>query len=257
MHRLLPRALAVLVAAACGSLGLTATATAHVSGPRSGALAAQPPVLRVMPLGDSITVGVGSSTGAGYRLPLWNLVTQQSLYRVDLVGSQRSGSFAAPWHEGHSGWMIDDIHNQVDHWLADNTPDVVLLHIGINDLDRGPDKAHAADRMQALLDRIFTDEPDVSVIVQGLIPTTPGLQDATRSFNRQVRQLETAEWQQGRHLRYVDAPALTPAEFNDTLHPDDAGYTRMGQTFYTALSREVEERWYSSGPPPTVQAARH
>lgn len=225
------------LAAACGSLVLTTPASA------SADRAAQRPVIRVMPLGDSITVGVGSSNQAGYRLPLWNLVGKQSRYAVDLVGSQRDGSFEAPWHQGQSGWMIGDLLNEVDGWLRQNTPDVVLLHIGINDLDRGADQPHAADRLKTLVDRIFTDRPTTTVIVQGLIPTTGGLESLTQKFNQQAHQLEPAEWNQNRHFAYTDAPALTAAEFADRLHPNDRGYARMADTFYTVLDQTVDLGW--------------
>ncbi len=43
-------------------------------------------VIRIMPLGDSITDGVGAA--GGYRLPLYNLLTQAN-YTVDYVGSMR------------------------------------------------------------------------------------------------------------------------------------------------------------------------
>ena len=55
--------------------------------------AATAPALRIMPLGDSITFGVGSSTGSSYRLALWNLLAGQSL---DFVGTCRSRSTLTP-----------------------------------------------------------------------------------------------------------------------------------------------------------------
>ena len=61
-----------------GTLLLGATAAWH-----STASAA---VLKIMPLGDSITEG---PVGGAYRLPLYNLLTAAG-YRVQFVGSQTS-----------------------------------------------------------------------------------------------------------------------------------------------------------------------
>ncbi|GAB2693253.1 SGNH/GDSL hydrolase family protein [Kitasatospora kifunensis] len=226
---------ALLAATLCAGLGLLGSVPAQAAPARRD----NPPVLRVMPLGDSITVGVGSQSRAGYRLPLWQLITGQSRYAVEFVGSQRDGSFASPQHEGHSGWMIDDIRDHVDDWLAAQRPDVVLLHIGINDLDRGADKAHAPDRLRALVERIFADRPGVTVILQGLLPTTAGLQTQVYRFNRQAWVLESTERQLGNRLSYVTPPALTEDEWYDRLHPNDRGYARMALAFYDTLDREA------------------
>ncbi|NEA71498.1 FG-GAP-like repeat-containing protein [Streptomyces sp. SID13588] len=210
---------------------------------------APPPVLRVMPLGDSITWGVGSATSSSYRLPLWNLVAGQSRYSVRFVGSQASGTLPDFSNEGHSGYTIDQIRSGVDGWLAGTRPDVVLLHIGINDLDRGIDIAHAPDRLTALVDRIFADRPGITVLTMGLIPTTPGLETQTGVYNARLRALAGAEQQAGKEFRYVEPPALTAAERVDRLHPNDAGYRRMAQPFYGALDRAFTDGWAVGGAP--------
>ncbi|MFC5188099.1 GDSL-type esterase/lipase family protein [Actinomadura harenae] len=158
----------------------------------SAATAPARPPLRVMPLGDSITAGYGSSTQAGYRLPLWNLLAGKSSYTVDYVGSWQSPGVADPDNEGHGEARISDIRSSIDGWLNAANPDVVLLHIGINDLDhdRAPDKQAAATRASTaftdLAERIFSDRPGVTVLVQGLIPTTGELQKTAQIFNSKM-----------------------------------------------------------------------
>ncbi|MCX4748550.1 SGNH/GDSL hydrolase family protein [Kitasatospora sp. NBC_01287] len=231
------RIISTLVAAAlCAGAVLAAGPTSSAASTRAGR-----PALRIMPLGDSITVGVGSLHDTGYRLPLWRLVSLRPDVAAEFVGSQRDGAFAQPWHEGHSGWMINDLRGRVDGWLQASRPDVVLLHIGINDLDRGADKAHAVDRLQLLLDRIFTDRPGVAVVLLGLIPTTGGLQPLVAGFNERAQLLQGVERRLGRRLTYIGPPALTSDEFADRLHPDDLGYTRIAQAFYTGLLGSIEQ----------------
>ncbi|MQS15954.1 hypothetical protein F7Q99_27790 [Streptomyces kaniharaensis] len=235
------RILLLGLSAALGVAGVAAapgTPSAHAVS--IGTTAA--PSLRVMPLGDSITAGAGSSTRSSYRAPLWNLVADQFRYTVRYVGSQAGGQLADLAHEGHSGYMIDDIRAGIDQWLAAAHPDVVLLHIGVNDLDRSTDPTHAPDRLKALVDRIFADQPGVAVVMEGVIPTTQGLQVSPSNFNDRARQLQAIEAQAGNSFRYVEPPALTSSEMADRLHPNDSGYNRMAQAFYTGLDQA-----YSAG----------
>ncbi|MEU6854221.1 FG-GAP-like repeat-containing protein [Actinacidiphila alni] len=205
------------------------------------------PQVRVMPLGDSITWGVGSPSASSYRAPLAALVGQQSSYAVQFVGSQNSGTLTDQSNEGHSGYVISQIRDGIDDWLAAARPDVVVLHIGINDLDRGIDVPNAPARLADLVDRIHTDRPGAAVVMLGLIPTTPGLGTQVAAYNAAARRLQDSEQAAGRHVRYVDPPALTPAEFADGLHPNDAGYRRMAQAVFPALSRAVQDGWAPGG----------
>ncbi|MFF2195023.1 FG-GAP-like repeat-containing protein [Streptomyces sp. NPDC058157] len=229
------------------TLGLAALMSlAALGGATGAASAATPPAspaIKVMPLGDSITAGAGSSTGAGYRLPLWNATTAQSRYSIDYVGSGSSGAVADPDHEGHNGYMVDQIRSGIDGWVNAANPDVVLLHLGINDLDRGADKEHAADRLSALVDRVFADKPGVTVLVQGLIPTTDGLQGLVKDYNAAVKGLEPGKQAAGNKFRYIEPPALTSWEMADRLHPNDQGYARMSQAFNGALNKAFNDGW--------------
>ncbi len=114
--------------------------------PDAGAVDATPPVrpavLRIMPFGDSITVGAGSRAGDGYRARLHRDLTAAGL-RVNFVGSRSSGPGPDPDHEGHSGWTMAQLSARADRWLRRARPDVVLLHVGTNDLrtDRSADRA--------------------------------------------------------------------------------------------------------------------
>ncbi|XVV14552.1 SGNH/GDSL hydrolase family protein [Actinoplanes sp. CA-131856] len=233
--RRLPRVAAALPAAAL-ALTLAACGTAAPAHPAASSPPAQPRHLRVMPLGDSITMGAGSTTGAGYRGPLLDLVLRRNLFTMDYVGSQTSDGLADPQHEGHSGWRTDQISGHIGGWLATYEPDVILLHIGINDLHQGYPTQEALKRFDGLLLRIFIDRPNVTVIVGGLDPATPGLESKVAVFNTTARQLVADYASRGFHIRYVDMP-LTIDQLKDKLHPNDAGYLTMAQSFDTALEQ--------------------
>ena len=221
------------------AVGVLATALLYTGGASAAQTAV--PQLRVMPLGDSITWGSGSATTSSYRAPLAGLVAGQSRYTVQFVGSQSSGSLVDQSNEGHSGYIIDQIRSGIDGWMAAARPDVVTLHIGINDLNRGIDIAGAPGRLADLVNRIYTDQPGVAVIQLGLIPTTPNLTTQVAAYNAAATTLQGTENAVGRTFVYVQPPALTPAEFTDGLHPNDAGYLRMAQALYPALNQVFDQ----------------
>jgi hypothetical protein len=88
-------------------------------------------VIKIMPLGDSITAG---DRYGGYRRLLYDLLTRDGI-RFEFVGSLKGGDIPNAHHEGHSGWRIDQIESGIaGGWLDTYRPDLVLLHIGTNDI---------------------------------------------------------------------------------------------------------------------------
>ncbi|MFC7529496.1 FG-GAP-like repeat-containing protein [Actinoplanes sp. GCM10030250] len=200
--------------------------------------------LKVMPLGDSITLGVGSSPQYGYRPRLLNLVSDQGRYTIDYVGSMTSDAPMADMdHEGHSGWTIAQMRSNIDTWMRTEQPDVVLLHAGINDLNKDQvSAATAVSRLTDLVNRIILNRPDVTIVLSGLIPKVSGLEDKITAVNAGARQIASNEAGQGNKVRYVDMP-VTPAQMYDRLHPNNAGYVTMANSYFAGLSQVVADGW--------------
>src|SRR4029450_1051118 len=93
------------------------------------------PNIRVLPLGDSITKGTGSTGLVGYRLPLRQKILKQGV-KVNMVGTLKNGNMVDGHHEGHSGKLLSDING---YWQTPMKakPNVVLIHAGTNNMDRG------------------------------------------------------------------------------------------------------------------------
>jgi lysophospholipase L1-like esterase len=210
---------------------------------------------RIMPLGDSLTYGVGSATGGGYRAPLFAaaLAAQQS---VTFVGSMMNGPatvggvpFPAA-HEGYRGYSIDPgggregLSPLVDRVLAARPPHIVLLLAGTNDVGAAViDAPHAPDRLGALVDRIAAAAPAALVVV-AQIP--PSMDDAANSrimaFNAALPAVVAARAAMGRHVVLVDAYGALAARadykkalmFNQ-FHPNDAGYALIADRWYAAV----------------------
>lgn len=216
------------------------------------AAAAAPAALRLMPLGDSITWGVGSSNGNGYRVPLRDQLTGEG-HTVDFVGGVQSGTMKDPDNEGHRGWRIDQIAGIAESTLSIYRPNMVTLMIGTNDLNQNYQPATAPDRLHALVDRITADVPGVTVLLASLIMSTNSVEEPYRpAFNQQVPAIAQAEQAAGKHVRYVDMSALTSADLADPLHPDDGGYQKMADAFHAAIEAADAAGWIGTPGPSGV-----
>ncbi|MFI1354201.1 ricin-type beta-trefoil lectin domain protein [Streptomyces sp. NPDC020898] len=214
-------ALVTLVAAA---LGVTAAGVIPAS-------AASTTPLRIMPLGDSITWGVGSSTGNGYRGPLWDKLATDG-HPLDFVGTLRGGSMSDPDNQGHSGYRIDQISALADASLTRYRPNVVTLMIGTNDLAGNYQVSTAADRLKSLVHQITADVPDATVLVASLVVSTSGSEEQYRAaYNQAIPQIVSEAQAAGKHVAYVDMSSLTTADLADAFHngiqsADSAGWLR-------------------------------
>jgi lysophospholipase L1-like esterase len=204
-----------------------------------------------MPLGDSITWGVGSSTGNSYRSVLGDDLAGEG-HSLDFVGTGRNGTLADPDNEGHSGWRIDQIAGIADGVLARYRPNVITLEIGTNDLNQNYQVPTATDRLHALVDQITADAPDATVLVGSLIISTNSTEEPNRpAFNQAVPGIVQAEQAAGRHVGYVDMSALTTADLSDALHPNDGGYAKMAAAFNSAVQSADAAGWIHAPVPLT------
>ncbi|WP_394846010.1 SGNH/GDSL hydrolase family protein [Pendulispora brunnea] len=193
----------------------------------------------IMPLGDSITDGAGSSTGSSYRAELWKRMVDLAGYSIDFVGSHRSGQLPDIDNEGHSGWRIDQIAANIDGWLGTYKPQIVLLHIGTNDMNQNYNVATAPDRLSALIDQIANDVPGVTIVVAQIVPALDAtINGRIVTFNNAIPGIVQNKVSQGKKVRLVDMyHALGNADLADTLHPNDAGYAKMASLWYSHLER--------------------
>ncbi len=106
-----------------------------------GAAAVAAPVVKILPIGDSITQGGHLGTEYTYRLPLFELLQEVGV-EPDYIGSRTTGldpSFRwpakfDPQHEGYYGQTTRDVVRQVEARLpALAAPDIALVHLGTND----------------------------------------------------------------------------------------------------------------------------
>ena len=196
--------------------------------------------VRIMPLGDSITRGVhGSSDSTGYRRALYQLLTGAG-YSIDFVGTQRDGipkDFDRD-HEGHSGWRADQIRDNISGWLTTNPADIILLHIGTNDISQHQTVSSTISEVNQILDRIDAKSTATVVFLARIINRNDTLSDTTTQFNRRLQSLADTRIANGDLIFVVNQEAALnyPADLFDAVHPNDAGYAKMAQCWFPALS---------------------
>jgi lysophospholipase L1-like esterase len=232
----------LLISLVTAALGVT------VAGAPPASAAPNTP-LRVMPLGDSITWGVGSSTGNGYRSSLWNQLAADG-HPLDFVGTLRGGTMSDPDNEGHSGYRIDQIAALADAALTRYRPNVVTLHIGTNDLQGASEVNTSITRLRSLVNQITADVPDATVLVASLVVSTSASEEQFRgAYNQAIPRIVSDAQAAGKHVAYVDMSSLTTADLADPLHPNDAGYQKMADAFHRGVQAADGAGWLRNPAP--------
>ncbi|MGB9714790.1 MAG: GDSL-type esterase/lipase family protein, partial [Thermodesulfovibrionales bacterium] len=207
--------------------------------------------VRIMPLGDSITYGYGSSGTdlnefiTGYRQPLYISLVNAGYY-IDFVGSLHTGQSAIPVfdydHEGHPGWGAKrerlyggGIAPYIQSFLSKNPADIILLHIGTNDISDG--KQNIND-IKEILDNIDLFSKDIAVILARIINRTDSKSQQTTQFNNEVEAMAKVRIANGDKIILVDEESALNYidDMADNLHPNDSGYSKMAEVWFSALS---------------------
>jgi lysophospholipase L1-like esterase len=187
-----------------------------------------------MALGDSITSGTGSVARDSYRGDLQERLTGAGL-EVDFVGSQHSGLGIDGDHEGHGGATISRIADRADGWLATYQPDVILLHVGTNNITRGDSARTASRRLAELIDQLRLRRPAAYVFVSQIVGSNvPVERLVDRMFNSRVAGMVATK---GPMVRLVDQSTIFGTDLYDLHHPNDIGYAKMSVNFYRAMEQ--------------------
>lgn len=212
-------------------------------------LAAAAPV-RIMPLGDSITAGPGC-----WRAFLWNQLQTAGYTDIDFVGSVSDGGGCNPGfsydfnHEGHGGFSATGIAdaNQLPPWLAAASPDIVLMHLGTNDMWGGfiplQNKMNALTK---LVGQMRANNPNMKILVAQIIPMSPSNCSTCASdvvaFNNAI-----PSWAAG--LTTPQSPIIVVnqwtgfdvvADTYDGVHPVTSGFVKMANRWFPALAQVLD-----------------
>ncbi len=204
------------------------------------------PVLRIMPLGDSITQGCcsGSPVFGGYRSKLYDLLTLGGV-AVDFVGTlsdpQNNGTLPDRDHQGYPGATIEILRsNIVDVFTKVPSPDIILLDIGTNNFWNGDQPIAVSIQLKALIEQISTQSPNSVILVSNLLLRTDCHADLQNEFSRDdLQALVNDEIALGRHVAIADLhSALLGSDLTtDRVHPTIYGYNKMAVAWYRAIKQ--------------------
>jgi mannan endo-1,4-beta-mannosidase len=223
-------------------VGLLLAACA-VLAPASAGAAAAP--TRVMALGDSITGSPGC-----WRALLWKHLQDTGHTDVDFVGTRPAEGCGFTYdgeNEGHGGILATGIvrDNQLPGWLSATRPDIVLMHLGTNDVWSNIPASTILDAYTTMLGQMRAANPATKLIIARIIPMNPA---NCTACGQRVVELNNAipGWAQARTTAASPITVVdqwtgfdTAADTTDGVHPNSS----------TGIQK-IESRWY-----PAVVAA--
>ncbi len=186
-------------------------------------------------------------------MPLWAALTSAGV-SATMVGTQVSAPSWAPpssaSHEGHPGWRTGQILARLPVWAA-TQPDLLLIHLGTNDVGQGRPLAEILQDMSALLGNISLALPAARSIVTTILAMVnsdhPEWGPAVAAYNAALPAL-VAQWPRAALIDLAPtglcpansdprqrlcsqcnpgAPCTTNSSFYDRVHPTAAGYAVM------------------------------
>jgi hypothetical protein len=235
----------------------------------AGSLAAKAQIT-IMPMGDSITVGVDYYTDSlgGYRDRLYRDLTGAGV-SFTFVGAADTSPTPAltgagdTYHNGFGGWTIDDINNNLAGVAAPEyggdsnqggylltggngtgrpamTPNIILLHIGTNDLLHGSSTIN--QDLYNLVTHIHALTPNTTILIAGIIPiNSSGFSAAVLSYNTYISSTLVPSLSYTRYVNQYSSFLNTNGTVNgaligtDLVHPDMFGYPLMALNWAAAI----------------------
>ncbi|WP_299819788.1 GDSL-type esterase/lipase family protein [uncultured Pontibacter sp.] len=217
--------------------------------------------LRIMALGNSITQS--NAANYSYRYNLWKKLIDANL-EVDFVGSHAvhfdgnpnwpayKGQNFDPDNEGHWGWSADQILNgngdpgqgKLSQWLTGYTPDIVLMHVGTNDMFREQPLDETLNELREIIRLIRGKNPQATILLAKLIPAhdqVAGTNAANNiiNFNQQIpalaQELNTTASRVVMVDQYTGFNATIGADTWDGIHPNASGEEKMAQRWFDAI----------------------
>ncbi|MFQ5601725.1 MAG: Ig-like domain-containing protein [bacterium] len=202
---------------------------------------------KIMPLGDSIVRGDKSTDDAGFRNDLADSLNNESINFV-FVGSVTTN--AGGDHEGHGGFRADQILANITTYLNSENPDVVLLHIGTNDISQGQTPASTITEIEGIVDAIKNHSASTKIILASLVPRNDGdggaKDDLTTSLNNLIIGLYLDKRDLGYNIFYAGMNEVFKCNSSwkndylfDAVHPNDTGYAVMAGVWFNLITNAL------------------
>ncbi len=224
--------------------------------------------IRIMPLGDSITQS--RKECLSYRYYLWVKLKDAGI-NFDFVGSLKTNTGGnPPWprygnlpfdsdHEGHNGWRTGHILDalsgssgrSLQRLLQTDPPDILLIHIGTNDVSHGQDAEESAEKLRKAVEIFQAYNPDMIILLAKLIPARDEWTNSqVAKLNAQIERIEIEADTATSSVILVDQNTGFNA-YTDTLdglHPTDRGEVKMADRWFEAILAVIDSNTPAVSP---------
>lgn len=249
-----------MVSSSARVMVLWAVGTLAAAGP---AAALEP--IRIMPVGDSITVGYTNLPGQqevpfefGYRSGLYTRLTDAD-YSFQFIGSSAERPALSPgcpncpditalnqdYHNGYGGTGVSWTSSRIASWIQADNPDVILLMTGINSIPSGSsgNPIDAENQLNGLVRRVVGIKPAAHLIIAQITPYST-YADSIVQYNNYIKNTLVPYYaSQGKLVSTVDQysnfltnGAIDPTLFSNQInHPSPVGYDRIAQTWFQGV----------------------
>ncbi|WP_213455909.1 GDSL-type esterase/lipase family protein [Rhizomonospora bruguierae] len=218
------------------------------------AVSAAPAPTRIMPLGDSITGSPGC-----WRALLWNRLQSAGYTNVDFVGTLPPQGCGVPYdgdNEGHGGILATTMadQNQLPPWLSATRPDIVLMHLGTNDVWSGRSTETILVAFGKLVDQMRASNPSIRILLAQIIPMNPSscpdCGNRVVALNNAIPAWAAARSTAQSPIVVVDqwTGFTTATDTGDGVHPNAAGDQKMSDQWFPKLTSVLTGATPTTGP---------
>jgi len=218
---------------------------------------------RIMPVGDSNTENLANFPGyQTITQALTGIGRNSQVFGYVNPGEPNIVTQVTTPQIGRSGWSTTDVLGQIDGWVDQVIPDIVLLNIGVND-GYFPNDPAAQDavvsRIASIVDRIHARNQRTAVLVSNFELAS----DTMPAMYTKIQQMTLAKAAPAgsifRNVFFVPSLAgVTSSMYvSDGIHPNDSGRIVIMNNWMNAVLSYVQTGTVPPpGPSPTPQTTR-
>lgn len=204
-----------------------------------------------MPLGDSITGSPGC-----WRAMLWNGLAAAGIHNIDFVGSL-SAPHCKQSHdadnEGHGGFLVTTIAREklLTSWLESTNPDIVLMHLGTNDVWNHKSSSEILSAYTTLVDQMRAKNPRIIIVVAQLIPMSPRDRYICETCQEGVVHLNAAISTWAKKISTAKSPVIVTDQWtgfelmqdtSDGVHPTESGNKKIAENWQKTLLKILPQK---------------
>jgi len=164
-----------------------------------------------------------------------------------MVGSLPAPRCGVPYdgdNEGHGGYLATNISSvgRLVGWLSAANPDIVMMHLGTNDVWENVAPNTILKAFSNLVDEMRKNNSKMKILVAQILPMNPSgcseCGERVVNLNKLIPRWAASKSTSRSPIKVVDqwTGFSTTADSADGVHPNDSGDQKMSDRWYPALT---------------------